>query len=266
MFFEILISPQTTMKEHSEMSNQSSKNILDLVSIACDLLVELHQFVFSSSIVLLNKKKRLRAILRVTGKKLAIFQDCEVVYNSDPSKKTTKGNITPRHPQYFHGWQPARLCHRKINFQEQTFQGAYLFFSVPFIENVLAHWCEKNTIDFEDMSKAIINLEKVFHKERLSEHLPIIADVVVHEMRHEAQWRKKIILRNNDFIQKEYPEIFETVTQELNEGLARNHYQDQDVIRCETDACITGLAARWIWQNYSSPAIRLAKAKSLILG
>ncbi len=239
----------------------SRKQLLNVIEIGCNLFIELHQHIFSSALFLRDQKSKQSAVLQSGNERIALFHDCAAITESE-----TGGSIEPHHPSFFQGWEPARFCRVPVTLNEQRFDRAYLLYSLPFMEHLHVCWMEKNAgIDFFHPSANPLN---AFTRDKLSEHLPIIADILVHEMRHEAQLRGGITVRNIQFLEKEYPQAITVATEALRHAQTRHAHafnQEDEQVFDETDACIAGLAARWIWQNISSEGERLARAKALVL-
>lgn len=238
-------------------------NTIDPVSIACNLLVQLHGLVFSSSSIPHPSKKSMKTVLHSEENLIGIFCDSEIVYPDYPPSLSSVGTIVPKHLSYFEGWHPARFCRVKTKYDELSFQKAYVFYSIALMNHLLANWIENNPEQIR-----IEMYDRAFEEKTLSKHLPFIAEIIVHEMRHEAQEREDIILRNGHFLRREYPDIYETATQEWNNTVSRTHITcggDELLMRQEVDACVTGNAARSLWQN-CSPEIYLEKVKDLVLG
>ena len=226
-------------------------------------LFELHGHAFDSQPegpINLEKNGKVGSLVSRYGH-LGVFINCTTIprrFRRSIVLLNSKGEIRPA----------AMMCQRKLLWGGEKFDRGYAFSYTALFEHLVCSMQEALDVDLLDKN-AYSDIGSLFEQEHLPHLDAYIADLCIHEMRHEAQFYGAIHLRAEDFIIKSFPDMLSEAEEEWNRAnttISGSRRQRETYVRNEKDAFVTGLAARWIWRNNPDEAARLQKVKELVFG
>ncbi|MDD5050509.1 MAG: hypothetical protein PHV93_02075 [Candidatus Pacebacteria bacterium] len=188
-----------------------------------------------------------------------VFLDCFATYDHKKEVAFAK----KENPFNFQGTEPARFCWTPVDMDGQVVDSAYLFFTIPWFEQVQVMELD---YAFSTGGDPVAMLRSGLPEELI---LPLVGEIVTHEIRHEAQAFEAITLRDFSFNHPEFVSIASEVKAAWSKHLPRIvsvYNGEQAMIRAELDAIITGRTLGAIWKRVETEKERLDVTKELVLG